>query len=62
MYGRENKKLEKELREEWNKWNNRVHLEDQMSFIDYVDEINEYKGSKVSLDRDQWGDMKILFS
>jgi len=61
MYGRENKKLEKELREEWNKWNNRVHPEDQMSFIDYVEEVDEYKGHKITLDTYGY-ECKILFS
>ena len=58
----ENKELENLLKEDWKKWNNRVHQDDQMSFIDYVDEIDEYKGHRVSLDRDRWGDYRILFS
>lgn len=58
----ENKELENQLKEDWKKWNNKVHQDDQMSFIDYVDEIDEYKGNSVSLERDRWGDFQILFS
>ena len=57
-----NKELENQLKEDWKKWNSRVHQDDQMSFIDYVEEISEYKGHRVSLDRDHWGDFQILFS
>ena len=53
--------LENELRDEWKKWNSKAHPEDQMSFIDFVDEIGSYKGYKVELKRDNYGDYKIVF-
>ena len=53
--------LENELRDEWRKWNSKAHPEDQMSFIDFIDEVGSYKGYKVELRRDNYGDHKIAF-
>ena len=40
--------LENELRDEWRKWNSKAHPEDQMSFIDFIDEVGSYKDIKLS--------------
>ena len=57
----ENKELESQLREDWKKWNNNAHPEDEMPFIDYVEEVDQYKGHRVKVDTQGW-DCKILFS
>ena len=49
--------LHNELEKEWVNWNNKAHPEDQMSFIDYVEEIDTYKGYKIEIDRDNCGDL-----
>ena len=43
------KKLEKQLREEYNKYQSKAHPEDQMSFIDYVQELDTFKGYKIQV-------------
>jgi hypothetical protein len=60
MY-KENKELENRLREEWNRWNSKSHEEDQMSFLEYLEEIGIYSGHKIYVDRDGY-ECKILFS
>lgn len=56
-----NKELEKELRAEWQKYLERSHPEDAMSFIDYVHGLGLFKGRKVTVSDAGWGDLKILF-
>jgi hypothetical protein len=47
------KKLEKQLREEYNKYQSKVHPEDQMSFIDYAQGLGTFKGYEINV--------KVLF-
>ena len=54
--------LENELRDEWRKWNSKAHPEDQMSFIDFAEEVGSYKGYTVKVERDNWGENKIWFT
>ena len=49
--------LYNELEKEWVNWNSKAHPEDQMSFIDYVEEIDTYKGYKIEIDRGDCGDL-----
>lgn len=58
-----NRELEKDLREEWQKWQSKAHPEDRMSFIDYVGELNGevFKDHKIVLSRDRYGDPEIMF-
>lgn len=53
--------LIQELREQWNNWQSKAHPEDRMSFIDYVEELDVFKGYKINLNRDRWGDIEINF-
>jgi len=43
------KKLEKQLREENNKYQSKVHPEDQMSFIDYAQGLGTFKGYEIEV-------------
>jgi len=43
------KKLEEELRIEFNKYNSKCHKEDMMSFIDYCYSIGTFKGYKIKV-------------
>jgi hypothetical protein len=45
---RQNKELESELRSDWEKYNAKCHIEDQMSFMDYVP--CTYKGHDVTVE------------
>ena len=56
-----NKQLEIELRKEYNNYQSKAHPEDRMSFIDYIEELNVFKGYKINLNRDGWGDIEINF-
>ncbi len=56
-----NIELEAKLRDDWNKWQSKSHPEDRMSFIDYVEELDTFKGYKIILNRDKWGDIEIDF-
>ena len=55
------KELEKQLREEYNKYQSKVHPEDQMSFIDYVQGLGIFKGYKVQVKESFNLDYKITF-
>tara|TARA_R100001480_G_scaffold133093_1_gene130262 strand:+ start:60 stop:242 length:183 start_codon:yes stop_codon:yes gene_type:complete len=55
------KELEQELRNEWRRWQGRVHEDDMMSFVDFAEEIGTFKGYAVELERNSWGDYKIKF-
>ena len=59
---KQNKELEKQLREEWVKYCERSHPEDEMSFIDYVYHQTTFKGHRVIVDESGFGDIKILFN
>ena len=54
--------LEQQLRKDWLNWQNKAHTEDQISFIDFVSSITLYKGFKVKLKRNNWGEYKITFT
>jgi len=56
-----NKQLEIELRKEYNNYQSKAHPEDRMSFINYIEELNVFKGYKINLNRDGWGDIEINF-
>lgn len=43
------KKLEKQLREEYNKYQSKVHPEDQMSFINYAQGLGTFKGYEIEV-------------
>ena len=45
-----NKKLELELREDWNRWQSKSHPEDEMSFIEYAEGLGTYQGCKIKID------------
>ena len=55
------KGLEEQLREEYNKYQSKVHPEDQMSFIDYAQGIGTFKGYKVNVKESFDLDYKITF-
>tara|TARA_R100001463_G_scaffold45302_1_gene93511 strand:+ start:632 stop:814 length:183 start_codon:yes stop_codon:yes gene_type:complete len=55
------KELEQELRNEWRRWQGRVHEDDMMSFVDFAEEVGSFKGYTVELERNSWGDYKIRF-
>jgi len=57
----ENKALESELRAEWQKWQANAHPEDRMPFTDYASSIGRFKGNRVTIEFDRWGDIEILF-
>ena len=50
------------LREEWRNWNSKVHQDDKMDWIDYVDTIDVFNGVRVSLNRDHWGEYQVVFN
>jgi hypothetical protein len=56
------KELEKQLREEYNKYQSKSHPDDMMSFIDYVHEIGTFKGYKVQVKESFNLDYKITFT
>ena len=41
------KQLVTELRKDWEKWQSKAHPEDQMTFIEYAEDLGVYKGYKV---------------
>ena len=45
-----NKQLLTELREDWNKWQSKVHPEDRMSFIEYAEDLGTYQGYDIEID------------
>ena len=55
------KKLEKQLREEYNKYQSKVHPEDRMSFIDYAQGIGTFKGYEVNVKTSFSLDYQITF-
>ena len=56
-----NKSLESELRAEWQKWQANAHPEDRMPFPDYASNLGRFKGNRVTIEFDRWGDIEILF-
>ena len=56
------KELEKQLREEYNKYQSKVHPEDRMSFIDYVQGLGTFKGYKVNVKESYSLDYQITFT
>lgn len=44
-----NKKLELQLRDEFEKYQAKAHPEDRMSFMDYVQQIGRFRGYKVAV-------------
>lgn len=56
-----NKELEKELRSEWQKYLERSHPEDAMSFIDYVQGLGLFRGRRVTMSNTGWGELEIAF-
>ena len=56
-----NQELEQGLREEWKQWQTNAHPDDRMSFIDYAGEVGTFKGHRVILERDRYGDVEIEF-
>ena len=56
------KELEKQLREEYNKYQSKVHPEDRMSFIDYAQGIGTFKGYKVNVKESYNLDYQITFT
>ena len=44
-----NKKLELQLRDEFEKYQAKAHPEDRMSFMDYVQQIGRLQGYKVAV-------------
>jgi hypothetical protein len=44
-----NKKLELQLRDEFEKYQAKAHPEDRMSFMDYVQQIGRFQGYKVAV-------------
>ncbi len=54
--------LENELKDEWREWNNKAHPEDQMSFVDFADEVRSFKDYTVKVERNCWGENKIWFT
>ena len=55
------KELEKQLREEYSKYQSKAHPEDQMSFVDYVQGIGTFKGYKVNVKESFSLDYQITF-
>lgn len=56
------KELEKQLREEYNKYQSKVHPEDRMSFIDYAQGIGTFKGYEVNVKTSYNLDYQIIFT
>ena len=56
------KELEKQLREEYNKYQSKVHPEDQMGFIDYAQGIGTFKGYEINVKESFGLDYKITFT
>ena len=56
------KKLEKQLREEYNKYQSKAHPEDQMSFIDYAQGTGTFKGYEVNVKTSYNLDYQITFT
>ena len=53
--------LEVKLREDWNKWQSKVHPEDRMSFIEYAEDLGVYKGYKIEINYlDEFDQVKFL--
>ena len=55
------KGLEEQLREEYNKYQSKSHPEDMMSFIEYIQGIDTFKGYKVQVKESFGLDYKITF-
>jgi len=55
------KKLEKQLREEYNKYQSKVHPEDQMSFINYAQGLGTFKGYEIEVKTSFGLDYHITF-
>lgn len=58
---KENKKLEKELRYEWEMYLRRSHPEDAISFMDYCYDLGLFKGYKIKVDMNDWFETVIKF-
>ena len=56
------KELEKQLREEYSNYQSKVHPEDKMSFIDYVQGLGTFKGYKVNIKTSFSLDYHITFT
>lgn len=56
------KELETQLREEYNKYQSKAHPEDQMSFLDYAQEVGSFKGYKVTVKLSWTSDCQIIFT
>ena len=56
------KELEKQLREEYSNYQSKVHPEDRMSFIDYVQGLGMFKGYKVNVKESFNLDYQITFT
>lgn len=56
------KELEKQLREEYSNYQSKVHPEDRMSFIDYVQGLGTFKGYKVNIKESYNLDYQITFT
>jgi len=57
-----NKKLEKQLRAEYDKYQSAAHPEDRMSFIDYVYSLGRFQGHRVEV-KESWDfEYKITFT
>lgn len=56
------KELEKQLQEEYNKYQSKVHPEDRMSFIDYAQGIGTFKGYEVNVKTSYNLDYQITFT
>lgn len=56
------KELEKQLREEYSNYQSKVHPEDRMSFIDYVQGLGTFKGYKVNVKESYNLDYQITFT
>ena len=56
------KELEKQLREEYSNYQSKVHPEDRMSFIDYVQGLGTFKGYKINVKESYNLDYQITFT
>jgi len=58
---KKNKALEKELREEFNNYLKKSHLDDRMTFIEYITGLGTFKGYRIKLKEGLGVNLSIQF-
>ena len=57
-----NKKLELQLRDDFEQYQAKAHLEDRMSFIDYAQGLGRFQGYKIVVKTNGYLDYMITFT